>query len=55
MDAGYPRQGQSNHFNEQVFLKHGLRPPAEVQNFSRSTVQALGVVAPHEHKAFMDM
>ena len=37
----------SNHFNEQVLLRHGLRP-AEVQKH-------LGLVGPHEHKGFMDM
>ena len=38
----------SNHFNEQVLLRHGLRPAAEVQKH-------LGLVGPHEHKGFMDM
>ena len=38
----------TNHFNEQVFLWHGLRPPAEVQKH-------LGLVGPQEHKVFMDM
>ena len=38
----------SNHLNEQVFLRHGLRPSAEVQLH-------LGLVGPHEHKELMDM
>lgn len=38
----------ANHFNENVFLRTGLRPAAEVQKH-------LGLVGPHEHKAFLDM
>ena len=38
----------SNHFKEQVLLRHGLRPAAEVQKH-------LGLVGPQEHKGFMDM
>ena len=38
----------SNHFNEQVILRHGLRSTAEVQKH-------LGLAGPHEHKGFMDM
>lgn len=38
----------SNHFNDQVFLRRGLRPIEEVQTH-------LGLVGPHEQKAFMDM
>ena len=44
----YARYGMaSNHFNEQVLLRHGLCPAAEVQ--------ALGVGWAHEYKGFMDM
>ena len=38
----------SNHFNEQVFLRNGLRPAAEVQKH-------LGLAGPHKHKGFMDV
>ena len=38
----------SNHLNEQLFLRHGLRPAAEVQKH-------FGLVGPHEHKEFMDV
>ena len=38
----------SNHFKEQVFLRNGLRPAAEVQKH-------LGLAGPHKHKGFMDV